>query len=70
MQRAERAGCNLRQLGPHSIGISLDETTTDADIETLMSIFRGTHVRDFEDDALDGAAFGIPESRDRALRRF
>jgi glycine dehydrogenase len=60
--RAERAGCNLRQLGPHSIGISVDETTTDADIETLMSLFRGTNVRDFEDDALDGSSFGIPEA--------
>ena len=65
MHRAERAGCNLRQLGPHTIGISVDETTTDLDIETLMSLFRGTNVRDFEDDALDGSAFGIPESARR-----
>ena len=62
MARAERADCNLRQLGPHSIGISVDETTSDADIEALMSLFRGTNVRDFEDDELDGSSFGIPES--------
>jgi glycine dehydrogenase len=62
MQRAERAGCNLRNLGPHSIGIALDETTSDGDIEMLMSIFRGTHVIDFEDDDLDGSTFRIPES--------
>jgi hypothetical protein len=48
--------------GPHSIGIAVDETTTDGDIETLMSLFRGTNVRDFEDDALDGSSFGIPEA--------
>src|SRR6185436_1063044 len=29
LQRAERVGCNLRQLGPHALGIALDETTTD-----------------------------------------
>jgi glycine dehydrogenase len=60
--RAEKVGCNLRQLGSHSIGISVDETTTDGDVETLMSIFRGTHVREFGDDDLDGSAFGMPES--------
>ncbi|MBA2430877.1 MAG: aminomethyl-transferring glycine dehydrogenase, partial [Chthoniobacterales bacterium] len=65
LQRAERIGYNLRPLGSHSIGIAVDETTTDADIETLMSLFRGTHVRDFSDDALDGSAFGIPESARR-----
>ncbi|MBA2743193.1 MAG: aminomethyl-transferring glycine dehydrogenase, partial [Chthoniobacterales bacterium] len=62
LHHAERAGCNLRQLDPHAVGISVDETTTDADLETLMSIFRGTHVRSFEDDHLDGGAFGIPQS--------
>jgi glycine dehydrogenase len=65
MQRAERVGVNLRNLGPHSVGIALDETTTDADIETLMSLFRGTHVRSFGDDDLDGSGYGIP---DAALR--
>ncbi|MBA2272150.1 MAG: aminomethyl-transferring glycine dehydrogenase [Chthoniobacterales bacterium] len=60
-QRAEKHGCNLRELGPHAVGIAVDETTTDADIETLMSIFRGTHVRDFADDDLDGSDFGIPD---------
>jgi glycine dehydrogenase len=60
LHHAERGGYNLRQLGPHAIGISVDETTTDADVETLMSIFRGTHVRSFEDDDLDGGEFRIP----------
>jgi len=48
VERAARNQCNLRQLAPDAIGISLDETTTEHDIETLMSLFRGTHVRDFE----------------------
>src|SRR5207253_3716853 len=41
IERAERAGCNLRAAGDHAISIALDETTTNFDIETLMSIFRG-----------------------------
>ena len=61
MQRAERAGCNLRRFGAHAVGIALDETTTDADIETLMSLFRGGRVRNFEDDTLDGSGFGLPK---------
>src|SRR3984893_8176882 len=57
ISRAAQAGCNLRQLSTDTIGISVDETTTDSDIETLMSLFRGTHVRDFEDDQLAGASY-------------
>src|SRR5512133_1283786 len=44
IERAARAGCNLRAAGDHAISIALDETATDFDIETLMSIFRGTSV--------------------------
>ncbi|MEP6810724.1 MAG: aminomethyl-transferring glycine dehydrogenase, partial [Chthoniobacterales bacterium] len=65
LQRAERVGCNLRALGPHAVGIALDETTTDTEIETLMSLFRATHVRNFEDAKLDGSAFRIPQSARR-----
>ena len=50
IEHAQKAGCNLRALGPHTVGISLDETTTIRDLELLMSIFRGTTVRDFDDD--------------------
>ena len=60
--RAAQAGCNLRQLSTDTIGISLDETTTDSDIETLMSLFRGTHVRDFEGDHLTGAPYKLSQS--------
>src|SRR4026208_1279860 len=61
IERAERAGCNLRAAGDHAISISLDETATDFDIETLMSIFRGTSVRDFADADIDSSSFRIPQ---------
>ena len=60
IEHAEKAGCNLRVLGPHAVGISLDETTTNRDIELLMSIFRGTHVRDLVDDNLGQPPLRIP----------
>src|SRR6476659_5832014 len=61
IERAERAGCNLRAAGDHAISISLDETATDFDIESLMSIFRGTPVRDFADADIESSAYRIPQ---------
>ncbi len=66
LARTERSGCNLRRLGPHSLGISMDETTTDADLEVLMAALRGANVRDFEDDQLAGTEFQIPQSAVRS----
>src|SRR6267143_66011 len=62
LSRAATAGMNLRKLSNNTIGISLDETTSETDIELLMSIFRGTHVRHFADDKLDHSAFRNPQS--------
>src|SRR6476660_7211929 len=62
IERAARAGCNLRAVSDHAISIALDETTTDLDIETLMSIFRGTAVRDYADENLDSSSYRIPQS--------
>ncbi|MEY2531207.1 MAG: glycine dehydrogenase, partial [Verrucomicrobiota bacterium] len=59
---AAKTGCNLRGLGPRAVGISFDETTTPRDIELLMSIFRGTNVRDFNDDNIGDPPFRIPHS--------
>ena len=59
---AAKAGCNLRGLGPRAVGISFDETTTPRDIELLMSIFRGTNVRDFDDDNVGDPPIRIPQS--------
>jgi glycine dehydrogenase len=68
IERAERAKCNLRAAGDHAISIALDETTTDFDIETLMSIFRGTSVRDFADTDIDSSSFRIPQFAIRASK--
>ena len=66
LEHAEKAGCNLRALGPGAVGISFDETTTPRDIELLMSIFRGTHVRDVADADLGEPPNRIPQSAIRA----
>ncbi len=50
---AVAAGMNLRLLGPDRLGVSLDETTTRADLLALLALF-GDGPADI--DALDGAA--------------
>ncbi len=60
-EHAAKAGCNLRAFGPRAVGISFDETTTPRDIELLMSIFRGTAVRDFQDDDLGEPPLRVPQ---------
>jgi glycine dehydrogenase len=50
--RAAAAGVNLRAIDASSVGISLDETTTRADIATLAGVF-GADATDI--DALDAA---------------
>src|SRR6266700_2729144 len=61
LEHAAKADCNLRALGPRAVGISFDETTTPRDIELLMSVFRGTTVRDFADDNLGEPPLRIPQ---------
>ncbi len=61
IDHAQQAGCNLRALGARAVGVSFDETTTSGDIELLMSIFRGTPVRDFTDDDLGQPPLHIPQ---------
>jgi glycine dehydrogenase len=61
VERAERAGYNLRVLGQQTIGISLDETTTNDDVDRLLTVFRGTHARDFAHHRHDATAFPIRE---------
>ena len=62
LNHAAKADCNLRPLGPRAVGISFDETTTPRDIELLMSVFRGTTVRDFDDDNVGEPPIRIPPS--------
>ena len=59
LRHAEKSGCNLRLLGEQAIAISVDETTTENDLEMLFSIFRGTHVREFDDVLIDPEPFRI-----------
>ena len=66
LEHAQKADCDLRVLGPRAVGISFDETTTPRDLELLMSIFRGTTVRDFADDDMGEPPFRIPQSAIRA----
>jgi len=66
LEHAQKAGCNLRALGPRAVGVSFDETTTERDIEILMSIFRGTPVRDLADDDLGEPPIHIPQSAIRS----
>jgi len=61
LEHAAKAGCNLRRLGSNAVGISLDETTTAGDLEVLMSIFRGRHVRDWAENNLDEAPLRVPK---------
>src|SRR5437773_8977744 len=62
LEHAQKADCDLRALGPRAVGISFDETTTLRDLELLMSIFRGTHVRDLADDDMGEPPIRIPQS--------
>src|SRR5213082_3973837 len=62
LEHAQKADCDLRVLGPRAVGISFDETTTPRDLELLMSIFRGTTVRDFADDDMGEPPIRIPQS--------
>ncbi|WP_426389127.1 aminomethyl-transferring glycine dehydrogenase [Variovorax sp. R-27] len=51
IERAQAAGVNLRQRLQQHLGISLDETSTRADVETLWSLFApaGTQAPRFDD---------------------
>ena len=61
LEHARKADCNLRAVASDAVCVSFDETTSEKDLEVLMSIFRGTPVRDFKDDTLNANAFGIPQ---------
>jgi glycine dehydrogenase len=60
--RAREAGVNLREVDGSTIGISLDETTTRADVENLWRIFAGADEAGFSVDDLDAeAASPVPD---------
>jgi glycine dehydrogenase len=54
--RAAESGINLRRLGDHEIGVSLDETTSPADVVDLLKLFNGSSATDTNfDDLLAGS---------------
>ena len=54
--RAAESGINLRRLGDHEIGVSLDETTSSADVVDLLKLFNGSSATDTNfDDLLAGS---------------
>ncbi len=53
LSKAVKAGYNLRHFDASHIGISLDETTTDADIIALVKVFGGGEVLAAEESLLD-----------------
>jgi glycine dehydrogenase len=61
IEHATKVGCNLRALSPNAVSVSLDETTTPRDVELLLSIFRGTPVRNLADDDLGRSPVCIPQ---------
>jgi glycine dehydrogenase len=63
---ARARGFNLRDLGPDAVGVSLDETTTRADVQVLWEILGATA----DIDALERAAVDAPSiALPAALRR-
>src|SRR5699024_9946834 len=54
MAKADDAGYNLRRFSDTQVGISTDETTTDADIAALASVF-GVELATSSEPAIDSA---------------
>lgn len=63
VRRAEELGCNLRVIAPSTVCVSLDETTSEKDLEALFQIFRVTSANS---PAAADAASSIPEFASRA----
>jgi len=64
-RRARDAGINLRAIDPHSVGISLDETTTREDVIRLAGLFGAdiSHGSGADIDALDAeVADALPQA--------
>ena len=62
LQRAAEFGCNLRVISPSAVCVSLDETTSERDLETLWQIFIGNSNRP---SAATDADSSIPEFASR-----
>ncbi|WP_027857624.1 aminomethyl-transferring glycine dehydrogenase [Marinobacterium jannaschii] len=69
-QRALDAGCNLRNNGDNTLGVSFDEVTTAADVAELFDIFlgegHGLEVAALDAAIVAGAATGIAAEQRRS----
>jgi len=63
------AGMNLRRASAASVGISLDETTTRADVDAIWSVFASSGFGKTPDNAWAGSEKGIESLIPPALRR-
>ena len=66
LQRAEARQVNLRSFDPQTVGVSLDETTSIEDLESLLQLFADGRKLDFTLDELAArtpAAFAAPFAR-------
>ena len=63
LQEAAAAGYNLRAIDEETVGISLDETTSPADVEALLEVFSQGNSPEAEDDS---RPVGIPSSLKRS----
>lgn len=48
VKRAESGGINFRVINDQTLGISLDETTSEADVATILAVFNGSRAIDFD----------------------
>ncbi len=63
MKAAEAREINLRAMGDHAVGISLDETVSAEDLQDLLEIFNGGTAPAFTvDELVQAAGTSIPES--------
>ncbi|MDQ2928530.1 MAG: aminomethyl-transferring glycine dehydrogenase, partial [Pseudomonadota bacterium] len=69
MEAALRLGLNLRRASPTSVGISLDETTTRADVESLWASFAGAGFAATPNDAWTRAEKGVTSLIPEGLQR-
>ena len=63
---ADRAQLNLRVIEPGTLTVSLDETTTPADVATLWAVFNNGEAVSF---AFDDLASGMDDTYDERFRR-
>ncbi|WP_027853111.1 aminomethyl-transferring glycine dehydrogenase [Marinobacterium litorale] len=65
VEGALAGGCNLRLFGGHHVGISLDETTTRADVAHLFDILLGSghglSIDELDAAIVEGETTGLPE---------